>query len=246
MNLLFAGIVFIPAMVVYSIVIGFSLPAFLMQLICLLAITALSQSIACLLGWLLHLLLSKLNKSIASMLYLVLFLGTYFYVYSQANSILQTMVTNGQAVADTLSWVWPIYALGQGCSGNLLQGLLFALISILCFAGVYALLSVTFTQTAVMSTASSKRTKLILSNTKRISPAEAIIKKELGKYLGTPVYLTNMGVGLLITVALTVAGLIFRSELLVILDSIPQLSSMFPLIICGMLCYLISTICIYI
>ena len=244
MNLLFSGIVFIPAVVVYYMVIGFSPLAFPVQLVSLLSIVILAQTIACLLGWLLHLMLSRLNKSFASVLFLVVFLGLYFWIYSQANTILTSMVAEGQAIADALSWVWPIYAMGQSCAGEFAYAPAFPLLSALCFTAVYVLLSATFLKTATMSSAGGRRTKLVLTVAKGEKPSEAIIRKELRKFLGTPVYLTNMGLGILMTAAMAVAGLIFRSEVLSQLSLIPQLSAFLPLAICATLSFGISTTCI--
>lgn len=244
MNLLFSGIIFIPAVVVYYMVIGFSPLAFPVQLVSLLSIVVLAQTIACLLGWLLHLLLSRLNKSLASVLFLVVFLGLYFSIYSQANTILTSMVAKGQAIADALSWVWPIYAMGQSCAGELAYAPAFPLLSALCFAAIYALLSATFLKTATISSAGSKRTKLVLTAARGVVPTEAIIRKELRKFLGTPVYLTNMGIGILMTAAMAVAGLVFREDILSQLSLLPQFSAFLPLVICAALSFGISTTCI--
>ena len=244
MNLLFTGIVFIPATVVYYMVVGFSPLAFPAQLVSLLSIVVFAQTIACLVGWLLHLLLSRMNKSLASILFLVTFFGLYFSIYSQASTILTSMMTEGQAIADALSWVWPVYAMGQSCTGNLAYLPAFPLISALCFTAVYTLLSATFLKTATMPSAGIKRTKLVLTVAKSTAPSEAIIQKELRKFLGTPVYLTNMGLGILMTAAMAVAGLVLRKEVLSYLSLLPQFSVYLPLLVCATLSFGISTTCI--
>lgn len=245
LNLLFAGIVMVPAMVVYILFISFNPVWLLFQLLSLLAVTVLAQAIACLLGWLLHLLLSKLNKSFASMLYLVVFLAVYFSVYSQASQILNSMVTGSQALAGTLrSWVWPIYAMGMGCTGKPLLLLAFLGICAAVFSAVYWVLSATFLKTATIPSAGKKRRRLDLKNSAVTSPCEAVIKKELRKFLGTPVYLTNMGMGLLMTVAMTVAAVIFREDIAAILTLLQIGPSMTALVICAFLSFLISTLCI--
>ena len=242
MNLLFGGLVIVPATVVYAIFVEFSIVGLLLQLLCLAGIAVLAQAISCLLGWLLHLLLSKLNKSLASVLYLVVFLGIYFYVYSQAGEILTAIVMESQQIASILSkWVWPLYAMGMGCLEN--GGLLLAFLGIcaVCFAAVYAILSATFLRSATMSSVSRKRQKLNLKTSKTAPPVNAIVGKELRKFLGSPVYLTNLGVGLLMAAALTVAGVIFREDLLSAFSMIPGFTDLIPLLICAVLSFLIST-----
>lgn len=246
LNLLFCALVMLPAMVVYAISVEFSLAGIALQLLGMVLICILAQALACFLGWLLHLLLRKMNKSFGSMLFMVVFMAIYFGVYSQAGSILRSMAANGQQIADALeSWAWPLYALGMGCTGSKLM-LIFMAISLGLFALVYWILSMTFLRTA---TAASKRSRRKLSTVHKIrTPLQAVSAKELRKFLNTPVYLTNMGMGLILTVALPVAGLIFRSdimELLAILKAgIPNFGGFVPVIICAILSFTVSTVCI--
>lgn len=248
LNLLFTGIVMVPAIVVYAIQVQLSIPGILAQILSVLGITVLSQAIACLFGWLLHLMLSKMNKSVASMLYMILFLGVYFSIYSQANKILASMAANGQAIAATLqTWVWPLYAMGQGCVDNILSLLLFLLIACGLFAVVYAILSVTFLHTATMRSKGRSRRKLNLGESRVSSPINAVTGKEWKKFLGCPVYLTNMGLGVILCLVLPVAGIIFRRKLMPILQ-VPELggflTQLLPLLICAMIAFLISTMCV--
>ncbi len=213
LNLLFAAIVMAPAMAVYAVVIRFS-PAFLlMQLLCLLAVVLFSQAIACIFGWGLHLLLSKLNKSIASILYTVVFLGLYFTIYPQMNRILASMAVNGEAIAGAMqAWAWPMYAMGRGALGGIGYLAVFLAVCGGIFALVYWLLSATFLRTATMKKGSRRR-RLNLTRQKTGTAASALLMRELKRFLGCPVYLTNMGIGLLMIPALTVAGILLRPTL---------------------------------
>lgn len=244
LDLLFAGIVMLPAIVVYGIFVKFTLWGLIAQLLSLLAICLLAQAISCLLGWLLHLLLSRMNKSIASMLYMVVFLGVYFSVYSNANRILQAMAAQGQAIAETVrSWVWPLFALGKGCTNSPLLLLAFLLICVFSFALVYLFLSKTFLNTAT-ATHSGPKPRLRLSQPRSSTPLMAVVGKELGKFLHCPVYLTNMGLGVVMTAAIPILGIVFRdtvSELLALLD--PE-ATLTPLLVCTSLSFALSTACI--
>ncbi len=246
LNLLFAGLVMVPAAVMYAGLVEFHALGFVIQLLTLLAVTVLAQAVACLLGWLLHLLLSKINKSVASILYMVVFLGLYFYLYSQAGSIISAMALSGEAIASALkSWVWPLYALGLGCTGKAGYFLIFAVICAVLFGAVYVLLSKTFLRSAT-SRRSVRRGRLNLAEQKAASPMAAMRFKELRHFLGSPVYLTNSGIGILMTVALTVAGVIFRGKILETAAAAARagfdLRAYFPLIICGILALMTSTV----
>ena len=247
LNLIFAGLIMVPASVVYAITVKCSIWNLVLQLVGLLGVTVLAQAVACLLGWLLHLLLSKLNKSFASMLYMVVFLGLYFWIYSRAGEILSAMAGSGQAIADALqSWAWPLYALGVGSMGAPLRMLAFAGIAAAAFGVVFWLLSVTFLRTAVLSRSGKKR-RLRGDEIKSGNADSALRTKELRHFLGSPVYLTNMGLGIVLTAVLAAAALIFRGKILLWLED-PQiggfLKPLVPLLITAVLGFTASTICI--
>lgn len=244
LNVLFAGLVMIPAAVMYAVLVEFSLLNFAVQLLGVLVVSVLAQAIACLLGWGFNLLLSRMNKSVASLLYLVVFLGLYFGIYSQAGNIMNSMATQGAAIASALqAWVWPIYALGRGCCGELGYFLIFGAISGAVFGAVYYLLARTFLKSAT-TRRSVRRKKLDLSG-KIGDASSAMVRKEWRHFLGSPVYLTNMGVGILMTAALTIAGVAFRGKLFAVLDEFAamgmDLQAYYGLIICAMLAFLVST-----
>lgn len=244
LNLLYSAIVLLPATVIYGIVVRWSFALVAGQLLSLLSVTVLAQAIACLLGWLLHLLLSRMNKSAASMIYMILFLTVYFSVYSKANDILGGMITGGAELARTLPWIWPLYALGKGSAGQLLLTLGGLAVCSVCFALAYRILSATFLSYAMTQGVSRKQKKLDLSGSKAASPVNAIVRKELRKFLGTPVYLTNMGLGLVMTLALTVAGVWFRRDLMEMVSMVEGLEDFIPVLICATGASVASMTCI--
>ncbi len=244
LNLLFVGAVMIPAFVVYGVFVEFSPVNLIGQILALIGVVCLAQAISCLLGWLLHLALAKMNKSIASMLFMVVFLGIYFYVYSQANSILTNMAVQGQAIANALrSFAWPLYAAGLGCMGSWGKLIIFLAICALAFGAVWLVLSATFLRSAT-ARHSGRRKKLRLDGEAARSPYRAMLGKELHKFLGTPVYLTNMGIGILMIVALTVAGVIFKSKVMPILRLLGLDDSNRYLVVLAIVSYLGATMCI--
>ncbi len=245
LNLLFSGIVMVPAAVMWAILVEFSVVKLLMQLVGLLAVCFLAQAIACLLGWGMHLLLQRMHKSLASALYMVVFLGVYFALYSQMGDIMTAMAVNGAAIASGIqSWAWLLYALGMGGMGSGLHLLAFVGVSAAVFGIVYWILSVTFLSSAI-SRRSVKRRRLDMGGMKQGSAAQAIVFKEWRHFLGSPVYLTNMGIGILMMAALAVAGVAFRGRLLQALSAYTamglDLTPYIPLILCGGLAFLIST-----
>lgn len=244
LNLLFGGLVFLPAIVIYAVEVRFALWMIPAQILALLGVCLLAQAMACVLGWGLHLLLSKMNKSFASVLYVVVFLSAYFYIYSKAGRMLNSLASAGAEIAGKVrSFIWPLYAMGVGCADNFFLLLPFAAICIAVFALAYWMLAKTFLRSALMQH-SRKRKKLDLHEGKQSTPVHAIIYKEWHKFVGCPVYLTNMGMGVLMTAALPVVGLLFRGKILEMLAQIPFMQPYVGLMICAMLAFTVSTICI--
>ncbi|MBE6982566.1 MAG: hypothetical protein E7437_09660 [Ruminococcaceae bacterium] len=248
-NLLFAGLIIVPAFAVYLSQIAFSWGTLLCLIPALLGVTVFAQALACLLGWVLHLILGKCNRSVASLLFMVVFLGLYFWIYSQANDILMSLTTSGAAIAGVLeTWIWPLYALGRGCSGEPVYLLGYSGICAAVFFLVYLVLAKTFLASATASQASKKRRKLELTGGTLRSPTAALVHKELKKFLGTPIFLTNMGLGLILTLALGVLGVVFRGKILSLLTvlsaQLPGFEDLVPMFICAILLFLNSTCCL--
>lgn len=242
---LFAGAVLLPAMVVYGVFVEFSPLALALQLLTLVGVVLLGQAISCLLGWLLHLLMRRLNRSVASVLFMVLFLGAYFGIYSQAQAILNSLITNAGAIAETLAlWVWPVYAAGHGCSGSIGHALAFLGICTAAFGLCCGILSRTFLRSVTASQHSARKRKLVLTGTPQRSPIRAVADKELKKFLHTPVYLTNMGLGILLMAALPIVMLILRGKLLSLLGQLGNVRGYLPLLICAACAFNASTMCI--
>lgn len=241
MNLVFCALVMVPAFVMYAIHVEFSIVHFLFRILAMLGVCFLAQAVCCLLGWGLRWLLRRMNRSLASLLYMAAFLLIYFSVYSQAGNIMNAIALSGEAIgAAVKSWIWPLYAMGVGCTGEIWYLLAFLGACSVVFGVVYWLLSVTFLHNAT-SRRSGRVRKLDMGSVKTGNAGQTMVRKEWLHFLGSPVYLTNCGLGILMTVALAVAGVIFRGKLLGMLETVGiDLSSHYPAIICGMVGVLTS------
>ena len=113
----------------------------------------------------------------------------------------------------------------------------------MCFGAVYWLLSKTFLRAAT-SRRSGKKRRLDMTGVKTGTAVGAIVGKEWRHFLGSPVYLTNLGIGIIMTAALTVAGVVFRGKLMGIIDEMARqnfnVSAYVPVMICVILAFLNS------
>ena len=234
LNLLLCALVMVPATVMYAVMIQASVFGIILQVLTLGAVTLLSQGISCLLGWGLHWLLSRIHKSLASLVYMIGFLAVYFGGYANSGAIMNAMNTGSTAMGQTIrTWAWPLYAMGMGCTGKALYFLVFLAVCAGVFGLVYWLLSATFLRAATTSR-SSKRRKLDMASVKAGTATGAIIHKEWKRFLGSPVYLTNCGLGVLMTGAMAAAGVVFRDTLMELAVSMDLTGYIAPAI-CGMM-----------
>ena len=233
-NFLFCSLVMVPAIVMYAIVIHASFLDILLQVLTLLAVTLLSQAISCLLGWGLHRLMGRIHKALASLVFMLGFLGVYFASYANSEALTGAMqAVNIDLCQSIQSKVWPLYAIGGGCTGNQMHFLASLLICSGVFGLVYWLLSVTFLK-ATTSTRSTKRRKYDVSSIKAGTATQAVMFKEWKRFISSPVYLTNCGLGVLMTAAMAIAGVFLRDKLMVTVDSL-GLGAYIPAAICGMM-----------
>ena len=244
LNAVFIYLVLGPAICVYAIQVGFSTVGILACILSALTLPLLAQAIICLLGWVLNLAMSRMNKTAASVLYTAIFLVIYFYVYFQAVPILNAMSTNGAALASAVQiWVWPLYAMGAACAGNVSLLPWFPIVALAVFGLVCWILSATFLDSARKQHV-RKRRRVDYSHLQVGSASRALERKELRRFLNSAVYLTNMGLGIVMVAAIGIAGLIFRSQVLEFLNLLPELTALAPILLCGMAGFMVTMTCI--
>lgn len=239
--------VLLPAFVLYGVFYGVTALKLIGWVLSSIGLILLAQALCCALGWVLHQFLARIrNKALASLVYMVLFLAAYFYIYTNANTLLTQLAQNGAEIAAAVQGaVWPLYALGQACTGDILSLLAIVLLCGAVFALVCWALAASFVKTVSGRHAGGVRRSKAVRNDARVqSPLRAISHKELRKFLTSSVYLTNMGLGVILIAALPVAALIFRSKLLELLAMMEPIRPIVPGFVVLALSFCISTSCI--
>ena len=239
--------VLLPAYIIYAVFFGVTFMKVLSWVLCAAALILLGQALCCALGWLLHQFLMRVhNKAVASLVYMVVFLVVYFYFYTNANTLLTQLAESGTQIAATIQGaVWPLYALGLACAGDGMSLLFVVLLCAAIFVLVCRVLAISFIKTVNGGrTGGARRVRTVRNDLRALSPMRAISRKELRKFLTSPVYLTNMGLGIILLVGLPVAALIFRGKLLEMLGMIEPLRPFVPGLILLALAFCIATTCI--
>lgn len=201
MNLMYESLVMIPAIVVWAILGNYTVATVLGSLALFVTVTLLSMSLSCIVGWLIAFLTSKIKRKnlITTVLSMVSF-AAYLAVYTFALDYVETLVTNGQAIADAIkNGFYPAYALGMAGSGDYIIMSAVLAISVALFAVVYAVLDRTFIKISTAKTG-NVRIKYKAKKMKASKATVALVKKELARFISQPMYIMNASMGVIFSV----------------------------------------------
>lgn len=236
----------LPALVVYWVRFGMTMPVFFGYLVMFVCMVLFCQAVSCVLGWLLHQLLSRIrSKALGSLLFMTVFMILYFWVYAKImtrfEDILGQMVQLGTDLAALFTdlggfFVW----LGQGVMGSPSALLIIVGITIPVLILGYLFTIATYRSSLLIRKAAEKNYRA--HKTAGIhSPVVAVCLKECRRFFTCSVYLTNMGLGVIMTALAGVGGVVFRNRILEPLHAagIPQ-EVLLPLVFLGIFGFLQS------
>ncbi|MCR5808344.1 MAG: hypothetical protein K6G56_02150 [Clostridiales bacterium] len=199
-SLLTVALVWIPAVLRIWIAVGASAREVIMQVVTLIVLSCLVTVLNCLLGWLVALLSRRVrNKTVATVILSLLFVGLYYLFYFNVKKILDYIILNLDRIAELFRGkAYPLYLMGSGAAGNVLNGLLFALAVFALFAAACAVLSATLIRILTASNAGVKRAVYREKRERQASAASALLRKEAKRFTGSAVYMLNDGFGILL------------------------------------------------
>ncbi len=224
-NCAYGLFVFIPACIVFFIFNGFSLLSLLFYIIGYIFISIMAMTLSCIIGWVIALISSKMrNKNIVTMIFSLLFLAAYFYIYSKAQTYIQSIISNSAEIARAIRGsLFPVYHMGKAMADTDPVSLL---IFILCAAVpaliVYLILSKSFIKIASAKKSAAK--KEYRAKALKVSGASAALtKKELRHFFSNPMYMLNAALGCVLMVILPILFIIKPSAVNELLASSPEL-----------------------
>ncbi len=217
-TLMFVAGILLPACVVSVILTGFRFWQPAVWLLLILALTLFAQALCCVLGWFLRQLLLRLkNKAVASLFGMVLFFVVYFAAYNGMMQGIADIGAHAEDLSAALGSFAPAVVIGRAFCGDILCILAVLLVSCALFAAVVWFLAKTF-----FASLEPKRRAAAAKPEKRDererSAVNALARRERQRFLRSPSYLTNLGFGLVLLPAVPIAALIFRGNILGVLE----------------------------
>lgn len=219
MGLMYELLVMVPTVIVYFINVKVGIAAVICSVLIPFVLSIFILSLSCILGWIVAIVNSKLKrKNILTVIVSLVFIGAYYYICGSASTILQTLITQPQSVANKVKGVlYPLYHMGLAAKGNLVSMIIFTLIIFVIFSFVYIGLSVSFIRLATGNKGEIK-VRYKEKSMKSTSPDRALFRKELQRFIHSSVYMLNCGLGIVFMLASSVIILIKQDAVNKILE----------------------------
>ena len=240
LNYFFAAMVLVPLGVVYCMNFPVTAAGVVLFIVCSLFLPLLVMTLSCLFAWILALISSRMhNKSTITVILSLLFLVAYFAVFSQLNTYLMQIISNGETIAAAVQKsIFPAYHFGNAiANADLVSLVLFLLCAIIPFAVVYIILSKSFIRVTTAKRGAAKK-KYRAKEMKVGSIKGALIRKELAHLKASPMYMLNACMGVIFFLIIAIA-LIVKPEMLTMVA--PEAAGQAGVVVIAVLCFAAAT-----
>lgn len=213
MDIMYAGVVFIPTIIVYSMN-DFSFKVLISSLLFFIQLTLFILTLSCALGYVVAKLSTKLkNKSYITTIASLLLIGIYYFVYYKASVALQSFLENALFYGDILKdKVYLLYLLGQACTGNFLYLLITIVVSIALSMLVWCLLKKSFLK-ILSATNKVEKLKVKKLDIRQGGVFSSLVKKELARFTSSSAYMLNASMGSVLMIVLMIT-IIVKKDIL--------------------------------
>ena len=238
MGLLYSSAVTLPATVIYFIFVPQSALSVVGAILLILIISVIDFILACLLGWVVAKIASKLKRrSFAVVIISLLFVVLYYFLYFKASDMIRDLVANVSLYGDSIKGgAYPLYLFGMVGEGDPLAMAIFTAASVvLLFVTVYVL-SRTFTKIAT-SAQNAGAVKGKVKNIGAKSVSSTLLSKEYARFKSSPTYMLNCALSTILLPVIGVAALIKGADLIAVIASVfTSLAGGVPVAACCIVC----------
>ncbi len=197
-------------------------------------------SLSCLLGLLVAFVSTRIKrKSLVVTVLSLGFLALYMWGYMKIMSSLTELLAMVGDIAERAKGpLFPFYHMGLATEGKGLSMLIFTGLVLSIFLLVYLLLSHSFLSLATTNKGTTKKAYKRERATQK-SVGKALLSKELRRFISSPVYMLNCGLGALFLPIAGVILLVFREDINMLLPLFAELfgsADVVPLLLAAMAC----------
>lgn len=220
MGLMYSGIVILPAILVYWFTVPVTAGRILGGVVLLVDISLFVLTLSCALGWVVAKISLKLKrKSFITVIVSLVFFGLYYFVCFRSQAMITDLLLNAEDVGNRIKGIYPLYLFGRVGCGDGVAMLIVSAVVIALLALVWYLIACSFLHIA---TASGNTAKTVYHEkaVKPVSADAALLRKELGRFTSSPLYMLNCGLGTVFLVVLAVLALIKGREVFLMMNAL--------------------------
>ena len=220
MGLMYSGIVILPAIIVYWCTLPVTVGRILGGVVLLIVISLFVLTLSCALGWVVAKVSLKLKrKSFITVIVSLVFFGLYYFVCFRSQTMITDLLLNAEDVGNKIKGIYPLYLFGRVGCGDGVAMLIVSAVVIVLLALVWYLIARSFLHIA---TASGNTAKTVYHEkaVKPVGTDVALLRKELGRFTASPLYMLNCGLGTVFLLVLAVAALIKGREVFLMMNAL--------------------------
>ncbi len=218
-NLVFSFFILIPAGVVCALLTesgaGRSPLFWVRLLVAVLALPLLDTALSVLMGALVAFVSAKVAKGgvIGQNIIMAIYMAAVMWFAFNLNGMIEGLAANAAGVKESLSWAAPMLWMADGILDDWVKLLLFALCCAVPFALMVFGLGKVYRKAVTAFAARSARNDYRLSAQSAAGQKKALLRMELRRLFGIPMYFWNSCMGLIMLAGMGIAALVMRDEL---------------------------------
>ena len=220
MGLMYSGIVILPAILVYWFTVPVTAGRILGGVVLLVDISLFVLTLSCALGWVVAKISLKLKrKSFITVIVSLVFFGLYYFVCFRSQAMIADLLLNAEDVGNKIRGIYPLYLFGRVGCGDGVAMLIVSTVVIALLALVWYLIARSFLHIA---TASGNTAKAVYHEkaVKQVGADIALLRKELGRFTASPLYMLNCGLGTVFLLVLAVLALIKGRDVFLMMNAL--------------------------
>lgn len=221
LGLMYSAVVMIPAIIVYWIIADVTPMAVIGSILLTVLISLIVLILSCILGWCVAKISKKAkNKSFITVVASLLFFAAYYFVYFKAQEVIMKLLENVATYGENVKkQAYPVYLFGKIGEGYIPSMLLYTVVILALCVVTYQVLSRSFIGIATSGGTVSK-VKYKEKRSKMQSRFVAVITKEFARFLSSPNYILNCGLGVLVLIIVGFIIIIKGNTILTMINQI--------------------------
>ena len=242
MGLMYSAVIIVPAVIVYWFVVDAGAAAIFGGILLVLLISIFVLTVSCALGWVVAKISLKLkNRSFITVIVSLVFFGAYYFFCFRAQTLIGALVANAAVLGEKIKGAaYPVYLFGSVAVGDGIAMLTVSAVVLALFALMWALISRSFLKIATSSGKTERRVYRETAAKCRSIPS-ALLAKEFGRFTGSPNYMLNCGLGVLLLPICGVVLLIKGGALMPALEqAFASRPGAVPVLLCSAICLVAS------